>query len=94
MKKMGMSEAWFLPRALDAVVHGKAHKFADLLPHSFPFQKLSWQLIIYLLDMQMAGAGEWGAVVVVWITAVFKGAEKYIYCMSIICQTLCLELSP
>ena len=52
MKKMGMSEAWFLPRALDAVVHGKAHKFADLLPHSFPFQKLSWQLIIYLLDMQ------------------------------------------
>lgn len=53
-----MSEARFLPRALDAVVHGKAQRFADLLPHSFPFQKLSWQLIIYLLDVEMAGG--WG----------------------------------
>ena len=30
---------------------------------------------------------------VVRITAVFRGAEKYIYCMSIICQMLCLGLS-
>lgn len=92
MKELGMSEARFLPRALEAIVHGKAHKFADLLPHSFPFQKLSWQLIIYLLDVEMGVGG--AAVMVVWITGVFRGAEKYIYCMSIICQTLCLELSP
>lgn len=58
-EEMGMSEARSLPRVLDTVVHGKAHKSADLFPHSFPFQKLFWKLIIYLLDMEMVGAGGW-----------------------------------
>ena len=61
MQERRECQAQFLPRILNPVVNDKADKSADLLPLSFPFQMLLWQLIIFFLDVDGVGnCHEWG----------------------------------